>query len=129
MDVPLPHPGSRGSRDDGCAASQSGGSAVIHGWQAATMVSLLSVAVFGSMKLQRDPVRYGRDMVVQHDCGACHGGGTNPAAQGWLAGVGDTSEVTMIGPLKTYARNITPDEATGIGRYTERQIFNALRFG
>ena len=102
---------------------------MIQVWQAATTVSLLTVAVFGSMKLQRDPVRYGRDMVVQHDCGACHGGGTNPAAQGWLAGVGDTSEVTMIGPLKTYARNITPDEATGIGRYTERQLFNALRFG
>ena len=30
---------------------------------------------------------------------------------------------------KTRARNLTPDNATGIGRFTERQIFNALRFG
>ena len=26
-------------------------------------------------------------------------------------------------------KNITPDNETGIGRYTERQIFNALRYG
>jgi hypothetical protein len=26
-------------------------------------------------------------------------------------------------------RNLTPDNTTGIGRFTERQIFNALRYG
>jgi hypothetical protein len=25
--------------------------------------------------------------------------------------------------------NLTPDIATGIGRYSDRQVFNALRFG
>jgi hypothetical protein len=29
----------------------------------------------------------------------------------------------------THPRNLTPDDETGIGRFTERQIFNALRFG
>ncbi|MEO6210071.1 MAG: hypothetical protein ABIQ10_08110 [Gemmatimonadaceae bacterium] len=29
----------------------------------------------------------------------------------------------------TRARNLTPDNATGLGRFSERQIFNALRFG
>ena len=35
----------------------------------------------------------------------------------------------QIGPFKTRVRNITPDNTTGIGRFTERQIFNALRYG
>ena len=26
----------------------------------------------------------GRDLVIQHACGGCHGGGDNPAAEGWL---------------------------------------------
>jgi len=29
----------------------------------------------------------------------------------------------------TRARNLTPDNATGLGRFSERQIFNALRYG
>ena len=29
----------------------------------------------------------------------------------------------------TRPRNLTPDNATGLGRFTERQIFNALRYG
>ena len=29
----------------------------------------------------------------------------------------------------TYARNLTPDDVTGLGRFSARQIFNALRFG
>lgn len=28
-----------------------------------------------------------------------------------------------------YPRNLTPDDETGIGRYSERQLFNALRYG
>ncbi len=34
-----------------------------------------------------------------------------------------------IGPFITRPRNLTPDNLTGLGRFTERQIFNALRFG
>jgi hypothetical protein len=36
---------------------------------------------------------------------------------------------TQIGPFKTRPRNLTPDNATGMGRFTERQIFNAIRYG
>jgi len=35
----------------------------------------------------------------------------------------------MVGPFITRARNLTPDNETGLGRFTERQIFNALRYG
>jgi hypothetical protein len=34
-----------------------------------------------------------------------------------------------VGPFTTRPRNLTPDDTTGIGRFTERQIFNAMRFG
>jgi hypothetical protein len=40
--------------------------------------------------------------------------------------VGDTFAVSGF---VTRARNLTPDSLTGIGRFSERQIFNALRFG
>src|SRR5579884_2380936 len=29
----------------------------------------------------------------------------------------------------TYPANLTPDVTTGVGMYTDRQIFNAIRFG
>jgi len=29
----------------------------------------------------------------------------------------------------THPRNLTPDNETGLGRFSERQIFNALRYG
>jgi len=77
----------------------------------------------------QDTVQYGRYLVISHDCGGCHGGGSDPAARGWLAGVMVPEQVFTIGPFKTRPRNLTPDNATGMGRFTERQIFNALRYG
>jgi mono/diheme cytochrome c family protein len=72
----------------------------------------------------------GRELVIMKACSGCHGGGPNPAAKGYLAGVMDSvSDEFQIGPFRTRPRNLTPDNRTGIGRFTERQIFNALRFG
>ena len=86
-----------------------------------------------------DPVAHGRALVLEYDCGACHGGGTNPAAKGWLAGANSPEDDNKIGPCAldaaakpcfiTRARNLTPDNETGLGRYSERQIFNAVRHG
>lgn len=70
----------------------------------------------------------GRHLVISHDCGACHGGG-HPAGKGWLAGQPGDYEPEMIGPFAAWPRNITPDPDTGIGRYSERQLFNSLRYG
>jgi hypothetical protein len=75
-------------------------------------------------------VSLGRQLVVSHACGDCHGGGNNPAAVGWLDGMRDTiTQQFRIGPFLTRAKNLTPDVATGTGSFTERQIFNALRYG
>jgi len=82
----------------------------------------------------------GRQGVLSHGCGGCHGGLDDPSAPGWLAGKMSDDQVFAIGAcnvvhpdakpcFKTYPRNLTPDNETGIGRFTERQIFNALRYG
>jgi mono/diheme cytochrome c family protein len=74
-------------------------------------------------------VERGRLLVVQHACGDCHGGIANPNAPGWLAGVMTDLQLFQVGPFVTRPRNLTPDNETGLGRFTERQIFNALRYG
>jgi mono/diheme cytochrome c family protein len=74
----------------------------------------------------------GRQLVIEHACGGCHGG-ADPASDAWLTGY--TGKVQtgiqdfLIGPFHTYARNLTPDDVTGLGQFSERQIFNALRYG
>ena len=75
-------------------------------------------------------VALGRYIVLNHGCGDCHSSGVpTPAADGWLAGISTPDQEFQIGPFKTRPRNITPDNATGIGRFSERQIFNAIRYG
>lgn len=86
-----------------------------------------------------EQVLRGRVLTANHACGGCHGGGGNPAASGWLAGMMSPDQEFRIGPCavtpgatpcwKTRPRNLTPDNTTGLGRFSERQIFNALRFG
>ena len=79
---------------------------------------------------RQDQVLHGRFLVVSHACGDCHGGGSDPAAAGWLDGLRDTiTQQFRIGPFVTRPKNLTPDNNTGTGRFTERQLFNALRYG
>jgi hypothetical protein len=70
------------------------------------------------------------------DCAGCHNAGiVDPASPRWLSGFreGDPGLPFEIGPpptpFKTCPRNLTPDNLTGLGRITDRQVFNALRFG
>ena len=99
------------------------------------LVVVMSVAAFTSAssraeQAQQSQILWGRQLVVSHACGECHGGNDNPAAAYWLDGMRDTTlQQFRIGPFLTRAKNLTPDVATGTGSYTERQIFNALRYG
>jgi hypothetical protein len=81
-------------------------------------------------------------LVLNHGCGDCHGGSPDPSAEGFLAGYRPNTMPPLeflIGPcivkpdaqpcFHTRPRNLTPDNTTGIGRFSERQIFNALRYG
>jgi hypothetical protein len=83
-------------------------------------------------------VQRGRYLVISHDCAGCHGG-ADPASEGWLAGASKPGDEFLIGPcaytpgatpcFHTYPRNLTPDNMTGMGRFSVRQIFNSLRYG
>ena len=104
-----------------------------------------SARTAGDSKSERaaaaDPmVLRGRQLVINHGCGGCHGGGDDGVAYpGWLAGEKTPDQQFLIGPcaftpgatpcFHTHPRNLTPDDETGLGRFTERQIFNALRYG
>ena len=44
-------------------------------------------------------------------------------------GIGASRSGFPSRPFHTRPRNLTPDNVTGLGRFTERQIFNALRYG
>src|SRR5262245_3398848 len=99
----------------------------------------LATAVAGLADLpgsltSREQVLRGRQLVMESDCGSCHtrgrsGAQHNPDHPGWLAGLEPGGAHFPIGPFKTYPRNLTPDPETGPGRHSERQIFNALRYG
>lgn len=77
----------------------------------------------------RAQVLRGRALAVNRDCGACHGGNPNPAARGWLAGKSADDDAESLGPFRAWPSNLTPDDDTGLGRVSARQIFNALRYG
>lgn len=77
-------------------------------------------------------VTRGRYLVTSVGCSDCHNRGKDdPTDPQWLAGfiAGTPGQPFVIGPFMTYPSNLTPDAATGIGNFTDRQIFNALRFG
>jgi hypothetical protein len=86
-----------------------------------------------------DTIAFGRTVVMSSGCGDCHGGASNPAAPNWLVGWREGTDDTLfagafriptpMGVFQTRPRNLTPDNETGLGRFTERQIFNALRYG
>lgn len=79
-----------------------------------------------------EQVMQGRIRVMNGDCAGCHNRGKiDPNDPNWLAGFlpGTPGQPFQIGPFKTYPRNLTPDDQTGLGRFTPRQIFNALRYG
>lgn len=82
----------------------------------------------------------GRFLVISHACGGCHGPTEDGVSEpGWLVGERSPEQQFLIGPcaltpgampcFHTHPRNLTPDDETGLGRFTERQIFNALRYG
>jgi mono/diheme cytochrome c family protein len=71
----------------------------------------------------------GRALVIHHACGGCHGGGDDPAREGWLVGAQTPTDTFRVLSFTTRARNLTPDNTTGLGRFSERQIFNSLRYG
>ncbi|MCC7493762.1 MAG: hypothetical protein IT204_15510 [Fimbriimonadaceae bacterium] len=80
-------------------------------------------------------VAAGRTLVMAGGCGDCHNRGkVDPTDANWLAGFigpagGSGGGTFNIGPFQTYADNLTPHATAGLGGVSDRQVFNAMRFG
>ena len=84
----------------------------------------------------REAVERGRYLVELLGCGSCHTEGAligEPRMDRWLAGssvgVAYTNPMEFRFPGVVFPPNITPDEETGIGRWSDRQILAAVRAG
>jgi mono/diheme cytochrome c family protein len=79
-------------------------------------------------------VERGRYLVITGGCSDCHNRGVlDPTDAHWLAGYIPNPPAEQgkfqVGPWTTYAANITSDPTTGLGQYTDQQVYNALKFG
>lgn len=48
----------------------------------------------------QDQIVLGRQLVVSHDCGGCHGGSFDPGGAGWLDGARSPLQEFRIGPCR-----------------------------
>lgn len=77
-------------------------------------------------------IRRGRYIVTAlGNCAGCHSPNKSPDDPAWLAGYlpGTPGQPFQIGEFQIYPSNITPDEKTGIGSWTPKQVFNSLHHG
>jgi mono/diheme cytochrome c family protein len=85
---------------------------------------------------ERDKLERGAYLVVLLGCGSCHTNGAFDGAPEFERGLaGSDTGIAFTNPLGekrpgiTYPPNITPDAKTGIGRWSDEQIANAIRAG
>jgi mono/diheme cytochrome c family protein len=85
-------------------------------------------APYPDITASKDPavIERGRYLVTgPAHCTACHAADGDKSSEPHLAGGG-----AFHLPIGTvYARNITPDVSTGIGRYSDREVARILRYG
>lgn len=81
-------------------------------------------------------VNRGGYLVELLGCGACHTDGAligrpNPALSlaGSSIGIAFTNPLENANPGVVYAPNLTPDRDTGLGRWSEQEIMDAIRTG
>lgn len=97
---------------------------------------LCNAAAADSAATDSDPVARGKYLVTVTDCGGCHTGGAlagNPDPKRYLAGSdigfgGSAPMGAMTGGV-VYPTNLTADEETGLGRWTDQEIIRAIRQG
>ncbi len=98
------------------------------GLAAAAAVPLIAAAP-SARDAQAKRIARGQYLVTVQGCGDCHTPGTlygSPDFGRRLAG----SELGWRGPWGvSYPRNLTPDPETGLGKWTEKQIVDAIRTG
>ncbi len=83
-----------------------------------------------------DPEVRGRYLVELLGCATCHTDGAlvgEPRMDRWLAGsrtgIAYSNPLQQQNPGVLFPRNLTPDKATGIGRWTDQEIMDLIRTG
>jgi len=88
-----------------------------------------TVALAGSKAAKEDRIERGRYLTTIAGCNDCHTPGTFYGDADYdrtLSG----SELGWVGPWGvSFPRNLTPDDETGLGKWSEQDIVNALRTG
>jgi len=92
-----------------------------HGAMAANSPAASAASVAVTQTADADLVAHGAYVARAGDCVACH------TAPGGKAMAGGLALTTPFGAV--YSTNITPDEATGIGRYTFAEFERVMRKG
>lgn len=84
----------------------------------------------------RDEIEHGAYLIQLLGCGSCHTNGAldgvpdmNKALAGSMTGIAYSSPLSDKHPGVVFPPNITPDEETGIGLWTDIEIANAIRAG
>lgn len=97
----------------------------------ATVISVLLAALIpGSVKAEETQIERGRYLVQIAGCSDCHTPGHflgSPDPERFLGGSDVGFEIPGVGIV--YGPNLTPDEATGLGRWSTDQIVAAIRTG
>jgi hypothetical protein len=94
------------------------------------MTAIACLADLPDVAVTFDQVARGRQLVLDHACADCHSHGrTDPRDPRWLAGFMPGDGVFTVGGQIAYPANLTPDQQTGVGSFSPRQLFNALRYG
>jgi mono/diheme cytochrome c family protein len=84
-------------------------------------LSLVITVPAGAQGTTYTTIERGRDLVNAGDCASCH------TDQGGKPYAGGLAVPTPFGVI--YSTNITPDPATGIGRWSEQDFYNAMHNG
>lgn len=99
----------------------AGGALYVNGSTSADNVADDSATGADTTTLDAQAVARGAYVAVQGDCAACH---TAPGGKAYAGGYGLQTPFGVI-----YSTNITPERKTGIGTWTEREFFRAVRHG
>jgi hypothetical protein len=99
---------------DATTAQDSGGTKVDAGTPEAGLCAAIDAAVYGSAAIAE-----GRGIVVAMGCQVCHGESLS----------GNPDGVYSPGYGTAYPPNLTPDQATGLGCWTDYQIETAFLYG
>ncbi|MDH3587821.1 MAG: cytochrome c [Gammaproteobacteria bacterium] len=99
-------------------------------------VTMMSAPAARSPGASSDAAKRGRYLVELVGCATCHTDGAlvgKPRMDRWLAGsqvgIAYSNPLEVDNPGVVFPRNITPDDETGLGRWTDEEIAGAIRTG